>query len=161
MGQCQSKEDLGASAVIDGGSGGSGAPVSKLLAQRRRSQEPRPAGGAAAATVAAAAAKALRRAASLVPRAASGARQAAAFEEPLDLMESPTNPELDNILTLATGIFGAPTAVLALFHDKRVRPPAPRAGRPAGDGPPSRRACGWLLARLASSRFLDAAGRHA
>jgi hypothetical protein len=45
----------------------------------------------------------------------------AAFVELLDLSEAPTTPEVDNILSLATGIFGAHTAVLALFNDKRVR----------------------------------------
>jgi hypothetical protein len=57
----------------------------------------------------------------LAPRTASEAERTAAFVGSLALADCPAPPELENVLTLMTGIFGARTAALALFDEKRVR----------------------------------------
>ncbi|KIY98865.1 hypothetical protein MNEG_9098, partial [Monoraphidium neglectum] len=118
MGLCHSTEQLGVPGRSCGGGGGSSAvgPELPTRRQRRRTgRDPAAADGAAAAT------RVLCCSRFLAPRTASKGQSVAAFVELLDLSEAPTTPEVDNILSLATGIFGAHTAVLALFNDKRVR----------------------------------------
>jgi hypothetical protein len=44
----------------------------------------------------------------------------AAFAESLDLMDSPSTPELDNILSLLLGMTRTRCALIALFGDRRI-----------------------------------------
>jgi hypothetical protein len=99
MGQTHSLVESGVAGVHDSSAGG--APAAKLHAGRVSRRKHHQHDVAAPATPV------------LAPTA-----HAALFES---LVDSPTTPELDNILTLVMGIFAVRTAVMALFDERRVR----------------------------------------
>ncbi|KIZ03647.1 Mitogen-activated protein kinase kinase kinase [Monoraphidium neglectum] len=71
--------------------------------------------------------------------------QRLAYVESLDLLDSPPAPELENILSLISGIFGTQAALIALFGDKRIWVMAGR-NFAVGDFPWRHSFCGWSMA---------------